>query len=114
MAEWELGASATEVGNMTGADFRKADVTLMSFNNVDLTGAKSPPGARSEVDFSSGLKVYFGSGIICPDGKPGTKVLFSYDCRIGKCPTGFSDQAVAQTIAEPEDQPGEMSGTRSS
>jgi hypothetical protein len=30
-----------------------------------------------------GTGVNLAAGVTCPDGKPATKVSFSYDCRIG-------------------------------
>ena len=78
------GPSADAPGDLTHVDLRHAKVQGLGFSNVDLTGARFPPAARSQVDFGPGLTVYFADGVICPDGRPATKVDFSYDCRIGK------------------------------
>lgn len=78
------GAGPTAVGDLQGADFRHADVHNLGFSNVDLTGARFPAGARSQIDFNGGVQIYFSTGVTCPDGKPATKVSFSYDCRLGK------------------------------
>ena len=79
------GSGSAAVGDLRGADFRRTDVNGLAFSNVDLTGAHFPANARSQVDFTpGGPQIYFGSGVICPDGKPGTKATFSYDCRLGR------------------------------
>jgi hypothetical protein len=85
LAGWFFGgAGSSAIGDLRGADFRHAGVALLGFSDVDLTGARFPPKARSQIDFNGGLQVYFAAGVICPDGKPATKVSFSYDCRIGR------------------------------
>lgn len=85
LAGWFFsGQGPSSIGNLRGADFRRAGVAGLVFTNVDLTGARFPKGARSLTDFSSGgLKVNFLSGVTCPDGKQATKVGAFYDCRIG-------------------------------
>ena len=84
LAGWFFGGSGSSaIGDLRGADFRHAGVALLAFSDVDLTGAKFPPKAKSQIDFGGGLQVYFAAGVICPDGKPATKVSFSFDCRIG-------------------------------
>ncbi len=77
------GDSATTPGDMKGTDFRDAAITGLAFGNVDLTGAKFPPHTGSITDFETHRTgIYFSDGVICPDGKPGTKVSFSLDCRL--------------------------------
>jgi uncharacterized protein YjbI with pentapeptide repeats len=78
------GWSEATRGDLTHADFSHAKVDNMGFSNVDLTGARFPRGVRSQIDFSPGVAISFGDGVICPDGKPGTKKSFSYDCRLGR------------------------------
>jgi uncharacterized protein YjbI with pentapeptide repeats len=84
LSNWFFGGqSSSVIGNLAGADFRHANVASLSFSDVDLTGARFPKGAKSQLDFSGGLQIYFASGVICPDGKPATKRSFAYDCRLG-------------------------------
>jgi uncharacterized protein YjbI with pentapeptide repeats len=77
------GPRVKSAGDLRGADFHRASLVNTGFSNVDLTGARLPRGYRSQTDFSGGKTIYFGNDVICPDGKPGTKVSFSFDCRIG-------------------------------
>jgi len=84
LSNWFFGGkSSSVIGNLAGADFRHAKVASLAFSNVDLTGARFPKGAKSQLDFSGGLQIYFADGVTCPDGKPATKRSFAYDCRLG-------------------------------